>query len=153
MITDQIKALEAQLKAARELEKAEHDARRRSVRPTYRFTFTPVEDAFYGVRDGSGVTIYRLNCTCDNAEECKQVGRDPFTGGMDYYVNTSLQPHRIVCSTGGGNIYIETGRWARKPENRAKAERQISGLEQFITEHPEGGDVTTIIDYKLDEER
>lgn len=76
------------------------------------------------------VRVWRLEKTVLNLEECKSAGWSTdslFIGSMTYLFN--MATGRIVCSTGGGNVYIRTGCGFRgePPETEA-----IAALEHAI---------------------
>jgi tripartite-type tricarboxylate transporter receptor subunit TctC len=66
----------------------------------------------------------------------------PGAGGIalgNYLFN--IATGRLVCSMGGGNVYVKTGQWSGdKPDWPT-----IRALEAFIVANPDGGDVTHIV--------
>jgi hypothetical protein len=147
--------LEAELKEARRREQAEADERRASVTPVYEYTIAPV-----GPRHNHDKVFtdthkwYRLQGRITNKEEALAVGHSDHTlseGGMNYLFNLTFPSHpEMVCTSGGGTIYLSDGSWAwGRQDNKEAMEvsfrKAVTAIEQFIALNPEGGDITHII--------
>lgn len=144
--------LRAALKAAEAAERAERDAKLKAVKAVYRYTIKPPKTDSYvrrEIRTESGVTSYYLDAECINADEMKAVGHADHAykgGGIMYLFNTATPTLKMVCTSGGGSIWIPTGTWGNGPAERERAERLVHAVERFLDENPEGGDITHIFD-------
>src|SRR5262245_23848950 len=95
---DRIEELEAQLKAAKEVQRRERDELRRSVTPRMVYTIEPATKVYDRIYDPA-VVMYRLEGTCTNVAECEAAGHVISTGGMNYLYNTATS--RLVMAVGG----------------------------------------------------
>jgi hypothetical protein len=133
--------LERQM-AAVKAEIAEADeVLRKSVTPTYEFTFTKQSsDSGFGEKIADPAVLrYRLDGKCSNYEELKAAGWSDHSissGGMDYLFNSATG--KFIMAIGGGRIWISDGRFGMHLGAMAE-------LADFIADSPEGGDVTSII--------
>jgi len=140
--------MEAEIKRLKDEDAAAAKVLRESVKPEWKFTFTPAppqEANWDSVRPQSGVRCYVLHGEILNHEAIKAVGgwKDRSgEGSYTYMVNFATPYPTIVAGVGGGVIYISGGAWGREP---IKAEPAFMALERFLFDHPEGGDVTEII--------
>lgn len=139
-----IEELEAQLKAARRAEADKAKAEMEAHRPVYRFTVEPASSAYHEERiyDPS-IKLYSISGTCINADEVREAGYPDHVlrgGGMVYYYNTAS--NCIIGGVGGGTIYIGAGWNAEDRDSDIEAMAKVSA---FIAEHPEGGDITDIV--------
>lgn len=146
MSNARIDQLKAEIREIELAEQAERDARKASVRPVRSYTFTPNErnHGFYKILDES-CKLYRLECKVVNKAEMLEVGytdHDLHEGGMTYLFNTLSG--KIVMSTGGGNVHISDGSWS--DENKDAIDLAWARINAFLTAHPEGGDVTLILE-------
>jgi hypothetical protein len=130
--------LRAELRAA---EQAESEAKRvaaQAVKAKLVFTIRRNDSSFDKILDESCV-LYRITGITQNKDELAAVGREARDGGMNYLFN--IATGRLVCSMGGGNVYVKTGQWSSdKPDWPT-----IRALEAFIVANPDGGDVTHIV--------
>ena len=125
--------LEAELDELRKQETAERQARIDSVKPVMQYTVrpTPPRDRWEFIGDEM-CAFYTISGECTNLEDVRAVGgREPFHGSMRYVFN--LATGRLVCTTGGGNIHL------------ASTQEAYADVSAFISEHPEGGDITEIV--------
>jgi hypothetical protein len=143
-IDQEIADLRSRLKDAEKRRQQEMDEKKKSVKPIYRFTLTPSKiKPYHEILDDS-IVLFRLEGIVENAEEMREVGADPFQGGMDYYFNTLSG--KIVTSTGGGNVWISTDSvFSRQEGEREHARLTFNLLSRFLVKNPEGGDVTEIV--------
>jgi hypothetical protein len=146
-----IAELEAQIAALKKAEREALEKQRMSVLPRFTFTFTisPEARRWNCVADDSGVEVFNLVGTLANEAELQAVGAstERLGGAMSYFVNTATPTPRIVCSTGGGRVWIKSARWGLTPEQMIEAQGMTRALEAFLTENPEGGDVTELMTY------
>ena len=144
--------LRAELRAAEEAEQRERDERRKSVKPVLAFTFTPVkaeQRSWLEIRANSGVRAFNLTGRVTNVDALKAAGwtldrgHDDPSGSMVYLVNFATPTPRIIKADGGGRIFIPDGRFGNEREaDKARGECIIAGLEVFLQDFPNGGDVT-----------
>jgi hypothetical protein len=146
------KALDAEIKALDAEAEAERKTRRESVKREWKFEMVP--DAkrsqrwmFDPLWDDT-IKVYVLTGTIINKDACLAAGHGEDTvkgGGMAYLFNAGSG--KIVTSSGGGNVYINNGSSYGDKNQEAKADAlvAIAALGKFLTDNPEGGDVTSII--------
>jgi len=142
---ERLRVLAAEMQQLEEEELAEIAAKKAAVTRVWQFTLLPSKDSYNAPRDGCGVVQYQLLGKVVNKDECLAAGQSEHeirVGGMTYLFNTLNG--RFVCSTGGGSVYISDRDYWGKGE-KAEGERTYGLLEDFLREHPEGGDVTAII--------
>lgn len=146
-----IKNLQDELAQVEAEEQELAEARRKSVRRKWKFTFMPHErNTMFDKIHDPAVVYYILHGEVVNAKECLEVGNsDDYVrpGGMGYYYNKASG--RIIMRGGGGNIYIPEDTFGHRnvtkdqlDEERAKC---YTKLEEFVKQNPDGGDVTDII--------
>jgi hypothetical protein len=125
--------LEAELAALRKEEDAEKKALMASVKPVMKYTVmpTPPRDRWDFLGDEMCV-FYTIDGQCTNLDEVKATGAmSPHSGSMRYLFN--LATSRLVCHVSGGNIHL------------AATHEAYADVSAFISEHPEGGDITEIV--------
>lgn len=139
----EIERLQKRLSDLKEQERKDHLEAQARVKPVWRFTLEPrPSDSFTKIYDPS-VVIYRLSGVVVNEEELKAVHKEIRNGSMSYLYNTLSK--RFITPVGGGSLFIVDDTWGNKPKNRETREMTFACLEFFLSEHPEGGDVTGII--------
>lgn len=140
MTTKTVAELEAELKAARDAERAAKEAHRKRVPVQWKFTIKPMEQrlsssSFDELYDDTCV-FYYLQGEIVNLDEAKTAGHvvsPSHNGGMRYLYNTLT--HRIVCSVSGGTIFV----------SGEGALRCMALISSFLAWNPEGGDITAIV--------
>lgn len=143
IINSKIAALKEELRLAERLEHAAKLAAIDAFTPQYLFTLLPADRTFDRLWDPT-IKTYYLRGIMLNGAELKALGGSPFEGGMAYYYNTST--HLLMGPVGGGSLFIGSSGWSSSelsPEDATK----IAALSHFLHIHPDGGDVTDIIDY------
>ena len=146
-----IEDIEAELREAR----ASRDAARKAIREA-----TPVVRRFIILSHNprrfseemydDNCRLYELRAEIMNAEEAKAAGHSEHefrAGGITYIFN--MLSGRIVCSTGGGTIWVGSG--LNEP-SRESARRAMDKISEFLVEHPAGGDITDIVNEHRDRE-
>jgi hypothetical protein len=141
---EQIADLEGQLKLIRQRREDALKVLRESVVPVYQYEIR-LDQRDHGdkIWDQS-VKMYRLTGVCLNQEEVDAVGGKTFTGGMSYLFNTATG--RIIMPTGGGSIFIKASGWYRSPNEVDDTDQAYSELSAFLVSHPEGGEVTHLVE-------
>lgn len=150
-LTERQLQMEALRILLRELEKQEIEAvraRLAAVKAVWAFSLERVDvpSSWDRLRDGCGVDVYTLRGTVLNREECEVAGHDVsrLAGAMNYWFNTLNG--KFIRSCGSGHVFINEGAYtANAAEAREDAELVFRKLEEFLLEHPKGGDVTAII--------
>lgn len=154
-MTDQelAKAIEAAKAEVARLEQSRRDlreARKKLVKRQWKFTLSLKKlDSWDRVREGSQVVVYHLHGEVTNKEEVAEfypTGDYHTSGGMSYYFNQANG--KFIGSTGGGSIFInqDGGLYDKdRAECKEDSDKVWSLLEEFVKVHPEGGDVTEII--------
>jgi hypothetical protein len=140
-----IDEIRAELKAAEAQLRNEKLASKEAVTIVYRYTIapTPKRETHDRVYDSSCV-FYTLNSECVNLDEANAAGyggHEIHEGGMRYMYNKMSQ--MIVCSMGGGTIHVGSN-WSG-PDDDADV-IAFGRISEFLALHPEGGDVTHIVD-------
>ena len=133
--------LREELRQAEARERVEAEARKRATPVVYRFTAEESTPAWHKVYDPS-CRLYNLRGEVVNREEAKAAGHsdhEMHEGGMLYLYNTLTE--RIVTSIGGGQIWIGAN-WNGSTGSDDVAFDQVSA---FLAAHPEGGDITSIV--------
>ena len=138
--------LRAELRAAELREAAERQARTKETPVIRRFTISPTErkGRFHDELFDPACRFYDLDCEVTNRAEAIEAGHpehDLRGGGMTYVFNTLSGS--IVCGTGGGTIWVSAG-WDAK--NAESAQLCMGAISAFIVAHPEGGDITDLVD-------
>jgi len=140
-----VEELRAELREAERREAAELQIRRAKVQVRRQFTLLPYEDVHFLDRVyDSTCKLYRLVSTVVNHDEAKTAGHTELemrNGGMTYVYNTLS--HRLVTGVGGGTIWIGPT-WMN--EDDTSDVEAFEELNAFLLEHPEGGDVTEIVE-------
>jgi hypothetical protein len=138
----------AELQAAlRDIEAAEEAerARVRAATPIImKFTITPTTARGWTEVYDDTCKLYDLEGTVTNAAEAKAAGRaghELTSGGITYAFNTGTG--LLVCAIGGGTIWIGAGMDEQKRES---ARATMAHISKFLVEHPEGGDITDIVE-------
>jgi hypothetical protein len=109
----------------------------------YRYTIAPSENRHHDLYDAT-CRLYSLHGEVANPVEAIEAGHPKDTlrcGSMDYIYNTATA--KIVCSVGGGSIYISTG-WGQHSLEEVIATMDEIG--EYIFANPEGGDITEIVE-------
>lgn len=146
---ERIKALRAELAQAEMEEREAAKARRASFVLQWKYTIEPSP-----VREGSSFDKmyhascmkYRISRTLLNKQEAEAADipkRELTEGGMDYIVNVDHM--RIVCTCGGGSIYITEEWHHRDGEKDGADDRAMLAIGEFLKDSPEGGDITHIV--------
>jgi hypothetical protein len=147
-VTRSIEELEAELAEARKAEELAARARRDAVKPKWKFTLTPQPapmDGWDPVFDPT-VTAYKLSGEVTNADEVLAAGHSDWAirgGAMRYLYNTGTE--RLIGPVGGGTIYLTLSWSTTKRRERAALETAVAAISRFLAEHPEGGDITEIV--------
>lgn len=135
--------LRAELRAAELREADEKKDRLKSTPVLRQYTIRPVQERWHEVYDDSCL-LYELSAEIANLDEARAAGHPDHSlraGGMTYIFNTCSG--RLVMGVGGGTIWIGTG---MAGQNRDAARNAMSQISQFLIAHPEGGDITRIVD-------
>lgn len=142
-----IEELRKELRAAEQsLKQREIDERQAKMDATpvvRRFVIKPTEDQWHEMYDDS-CKLYKLAAEITNRDEAIAAGHadhDLRAGGMTYIFNTLSG--RIVTETGGGTIWVGAG-WGGKTRESARV--AMEAISKFIVEHPNGGDITDIVE-------
>jgi hypothetical protein len=143
-----IEEMRAELRVAeQELKQREADERQAKMDATQiimRFTIEPTTRRSFQEMYDDSCLLYRLNGEITNLDEAKAAGHSDHNlraGGMDYIFNKLSG--RIVTGVGGGTIWVGGG-WGDK--NADSARFTMIQISAFIVEHPEGGDITDIVE-------
>lgn len=141
-----IETLRAQLKEAERAEQDAVEAKRSSVEQIWVFAINPDEgQRRYDKMWDDSVIFYRITGHLVNRPECEAVGQNLDRcgdgQGMSYFYNTLSK--KIVCSVGGGQVWVGMG-W--NEDERESELIAINEINAFILEHPDGGDITEIIE-------
>lgn len=141
--TRTIEEIKAELRDAEAAERAAAAERKASVKPVFKFTFTPYPDGgrWDKIYDQSCLFV-RLNGELVNADEMLAAGHsqndlDRQGGGMTYLFNRLSG--MIVMSTGGGRL------WLTHTES-------FAALSVWLINSPDGGDCTELVNHLIDEE-
>lgn len=135
--------LRVELRTAELREADEKRAKLKSTPVVRRYTIKPGEARWHEVYDDSCL-LYELSTEITNLDEARAAGHpdhDLRAGGMTYIFNTCSG--KIVMGVGGGTIWIGTGMGGQHKDAAHNAMSQIS---QFLISHPEGGDITRIVE-------
>jgi hypothetical protein len=136
MVNKTAAELREELRLAEEAEEAVMAEKRKNTPVQYLFTLTLVpEDKHWDPIFDDTCQLYLLKGEVLNKDELKAVGQSSsllFEGGMKYVFNGATG--YLVCSVGGGSIFT-------------KDPNCFAALSEFLGEHPEGGDVTSIVEY------
>lgn len=135
-------------------EEADAATRRAANKPVWRYTISldePRVSSFDTLFDDDS-RFYKISSELLNREEAKSAGwADHYlmSGGMRYVYNTLNR--RIVCSVGGGSIFISDP-WSAKVQHpqdhgpaRTTAREAMAKVNELLIENPLGGDITHII--------
>lgn len=144
-VSSRVADLRAQLAEAEREEQADREARKAAVKPIHRYTVKPAKrgmrhDRLYD----DAVVIYELRRETVNRAEAEAAGHygwEVEDGGMSYYFNKATG--KIICSTGGGSLYISENFDSPDDGLAASAFARISA---FLADNPRGGDVTQIVE-------
>jgi hypothetical protein len=136
--------LRAELVEAELREADERETRRKATPVDRRFTIVPTKPAkAHQELYDPACRFYIIESAVANREEAKTAGHSDHMlqgGGMVYVYNTLS--NRIVTSTGGGTVWVGAGFTGERHESAHEAMYAISA---FLVEHPEGGDITAIV--------
>lgn len=141
MVTKQ--ELQAQLRALEAIEEAERKARIKAAPIVMKFTITPTTDRWHEVYDDSCL-LYELEGKVANREQAKEAGHNDIDlrdGAMTYLFNKATG--KIVTAIGGGTIWISSGWQIKNPES---AQWAMARIGHYLVNHPEGGDITDIVE-------
>jgi hypothetical protein len=136
--------LRKELRQAEEREHQDAKARKLVVPIKYRFTILPATESHTKVYDPA-CRLYAIHGEVVNREEALAAGHYDESmrgGGMVYVYNTLTRA--IVCSTGGGTIWISDA-WYPKDLDGAD-DRAFDEVNRFLEAYPEGGDITDIVE-------
>lgn len=142
-----IAEIEAELAAAKAAITTARAAEREAVVPqfTYQLERLAHFKTFGQPIWDDSIAVYKLSATCLNVAECQAVGRaerDYAEGSMKYLFNKLSG--KLICTEGGGTMHISNkGFGSDDPDETYLLAR--TRIETFIAEHPEGGDVTWIV--------
>lgn len=143
-MTRSIEEIRAELREAEALDAEARKAKRESTPVVRRFTIKPHEPRhFVEEMYDSDCLLYMIKAEVVNLEEAKTAGHpehDLRAGGMVYVYNTMTG--KIVCGVGGGTIWISQ---SLNGENKRSAFMAMGKIGEFLGEHPEGGDITDIV--------
>jgi hypothetical protein len=115
------------------------------------FTYSILPTRQSGVRyhklyDDS-IQLYEFRRHCMNKEEAKAAGHSTHEyqeGGATWLYNTLSE--KIICSVGGGTMFISADWFARQREDKHQLDDiAFEAIGAFLSEHPEGGDITEIV--------
>lgn len=146
MTTRSIDAIRAELATAEREEAAAKRAARDLVPIKEAFTIEPIPaDSHHEVWDPT-IVLYRIAGRVTNREEAAAAGHHvPSDGGMVYAFNTGTG--KIIIAVGGGTYYISKSTWGTRDSDRpARAAAAMTAIEEFIANHPTGGDITSIVE-------
>lgn len=145
-----IAALRAELAAAELAEREAAKAKRAAFKLDWQYHIRPVardrHSSFDKMYD-STCERYKIDRTLLNQEAAKAAGipdHEMRAGGMEYIYNKLTC--RIICSTGGGTIYINEDHY--RPTNTSPDgadERAMLAIGAFLISNPRGGDITEIV--------
>lgn len=136
-----IKALETAIADLRRQQREEQETLKAETPIIWRYRIRPDARVPFGdeLWDDS-LRFYRLEGWVQNRKEAEAAGHDISEGGMSYLYNTYTE--KLVMAYGGGRVFIGA-RWGT-PDN-GSTERVVKELSAFLSEYPEGGDITGII--------
>lgn len=135
--------LRVELRAAELREADEKRVKLESTPVVRRYTIEPASARWHEVYDSSCL-LYELKAEIANLDEAREAGHpahDLRAGGMTYVFNTCSG--KIVMGVGGGTIWISTGLGG---EHKDAAHNAMSQISQSLISHPEGGDITRIVE-------
>lgn len=138
-----MKSVEEIRKELREAEKraeVERHEKMKEVPIIWKYTISPQDERHDRVYDDT-CRLFYLSGDIVNKEEAHAAGHytDRSHGGMTYLYNKATK--KIVCSLGGGTIFIRSGFGEPKDAEIEVVEK----INQFLVENPEGGDITEIV--------
>lgn len=136
--------LRAELREAEQREAAYRIAQQKKTPIIRKFTISKIDNNKWRreIFDTSCL-FYEIKAEVTNRDEAKAAGHPDHEfqcGGMVYVFN--ILSGRIVCDTGGGTIWISSG-WCGEHYN--SAHRAMVAISKFIVDHPDGGDITDIV--------
>jgi hypothetical protein len=137
--------LRRELREAEQRDVDNREAARKATPVKYQYTIEPAkrESTFDKIYDDT-CCMYEIRRTAVNLEAAVAAGHEEWElrdGRMRYLFNS--WGGKIVTAVGGGTVYI--GRVWNGPEDYAD-DRAFEQINVFLGEHPEGGDITTIVD-------
>lgn len=139
-----IEDIEAELREARQARDAERKRIRDATPVVRRFTILPHSPRrFSEEMYDDNCALYELRAEVINKEEAMAAGHSEHEfreGGMTYVFNKISG--RIVCGTGGGTFWVSRG---TSEKSRQSANRAMDEISSFIRRHPDGGDITSIV--------
>lgn len=123
---------EAARKTRLKIDAAKEEAKK-SIKPVVTYSISPYtstlrSDTIYDPE----VVRYEVKAKCHNLDALAEVGVNWQGGGMVYLFNRAT--NRLIMGHGGGYIYLK-----KSPEMWAE-------VSAFIVAHPEGGDITEIVE-------
>lgn len=129
-----VREIMEELREAEAREAREKKERADSVKPDVTVEIRPADPSAYAWREiyDDAVTLWTVSATLLNEDELKAVGKEHRVGSMTYYFNTATA--RLITSVGGGYVYLK------------KSPEQWKEVSDFIVTHPEGGDITLIVE-------
>jgi hypothetical protein len=136
-----IEEVERELAELKRAEQSRKAALKASTPIQYRFTITPAEGRHrYHKSYDDTCAVYELRGEILNEAEARAVGHDTsVAGGAAYLYNRGTG--RIVCLVSGGRIWISEA----YTQNDGADETAFRQIGQFLAEHPEGGDISDIV--------
>lgn len=136
-----IEEIEEELRLAKQAQRDEAERRREAVKPRYEYVIASATTKSYDRVYDPAVVLYRVESICLNMGECVDAGHNEDglrQGGMTYYFNTATG--RIITCTGGGYLHIEDF------DDREASARCVAEVSEFLVAHPEGGEITDIVE-------
>ena len=139
-LKQKIERLKEELREAEARERAEAKARRDAVPILMAYRLEPDSRPQLDEIYDPAVRRYYLSGHVVNREEAEAAGHDVSRkeGGMMYLFNTLSG--RLVMRCGGGHVYVGT-LYGEDPY----LDETLEELNEFLRTHPEGGDVTGIV--------
>lgn len=148
-MTRSIAEIRAELEAAQKLEADKLKEAMKLTPIKWRYTVTPNDDRHWTEIFDDTCVNYKISGECVNEAEAKAAGHPEYSmrsGSMNYIFNKATG--KIVCSTGGGMVFISNPLGWRPTESDVvdPAAVAMKLVSDFIVAHPDGGDITHIIE-------
>ena len=145
--------LRAELKEAEKREAASREAERKLVPIVMQFAIKPRKRTGATKLYATGYKLYVLEGICTNKEQAKAAGHPDYrTNGGSHDIVYNSNDGEIVCYVGGGTLWIYEDYFDRISRGVDAAaddyadDVAMSLISKFLQEHPEGGDVTSIVE-------
>jgi len=144
-VTQSVEELRRQLREAEALEAQAREERRRQtpVRYQYFIALASRRNSFDRLYDDT-IVQYHIERVILNKAEAEAAGHQDWelrADGINYLFNKGTG--KIICTLGGGTSYISE-RW--NGENDGADVEAFEAISQFLDEHPNGGDITPIVE-------